>query len=78
MINFPINIPVGSQLDGMPIYHKEGNWDSAVDTLPTGAAAADLASGSWAVDDNPDKLGEVSLYNARTDTWNVCFTLSSS
>ncbi len=77
-MDFPFCIKVGAQENGDPIYHKEGSFDSEVDTLPTGVAAADIAGGSWAVDNNPNSIGQVSLYNKRTDSWNVCFTLSSS
>ena len=77
-MNFPINIFVGQQDNGDPVFYKEGNWDSGVDTLPTGTDAADVADGSWAIDTNPTSRGEVSQYNKRTDAWGVCFTLSSS
>ena len=78
-MNFPINIMVGMQEEtGDPVFYREGNFDSEVDTLPTGEAAANTADGSWAVDTNPASKGEVSQYNKRTDTWSVCFTLSSS
>ena len=76
-MNFPINIPVGTQKNGMPIFHKEGTWDSAAETLPTGASADEFADGSWAIDSNPEKVGECSMYNKRTDAWTVAFTLSS-
>ena len=76
-MNFPVNIMVSQNDAGNPIFYKEGNWDSGKDTLPTGAAADDVADGSWAIDTNPDRKGEVSQYNKRTDSWSVCFTVSS-
>ena len=74
-MNFPVKIIVGYE-DGQPVYYKEGNWDSRVDTLPTGDDAADVADGSWAIDTNPSNDCEVSQYNKETDAWTVRFTIS--
>ena len=75
-MHFPVAKIVG-YIDGQPVYHKEGYWDSGVDTLPTGDDATYIADGSWAIDTNPSVDCEVSQYNKRTDAWNVRFTVSA-
>lgn len=74
-MNFPINIFIGELEAGKPVFYKEGFYDSASETPPTGTDAAEIADGSFIMDTD---TGAVKQYNKASDTWKDRFTLAET